>query len=411
MKKLLIILILSVSFPASGVDGNINGALVIKMKYETHGQANWFVTPAGTGDCTSFERACTFKTAVTKTTDGIQDTIHLGAGTHDTDDGIAGTTISKDYVSIIGIEGFKSAKLVNGNAGATDILITTGTNFLSKNIHYNNTGQADEAVVHLNIQAGPAKVDSCYFGQANGATGTGLLIDNSTVGVEVVNTKFVGLKTYGIQTNGLNTGIFENLYIMLCATGINLAGGASDDKIVMTNSFIGKSTVLGIDIDALVESTGWENINMRGNVANIDDDSVSGNAVFFRLNIASRQELIYPLTTGVTVNTGDGVWVWGTATTIIPADTVTSPFTLANINIEDYNDDQTYKIELLHGVGDNSIGIYEFTVGATRRGATSVINRAINKEVPQGDVVKIKSTSSDAGIDPLVITVSYSPTG
>ena len=74
----------------------------VEIGYFTEGDKHWYAKPSGTGDCTTWEDACTFRTAISKCSSSYFDVIHLAPGSHDLDNGsdATGTTISVDNVAL-----------------------------------------------------------------------------------------------------------------------------------------------------------------------------------------------------------------------------------------------------------------------------------------------------------------------
>jgi len=69
------------------------------------GQISLYATVGGTGDCTSWNKGCSFRTAVSKCSSTKATTIYVGAGQHDLNNGsdANGTTIPCDYVRVQGM--------------------------------------------------------------------------------------------------------------------------------------------------------------------------------------------------------------------------------------------------------------------------------------------------------------------
>lgn len=415
MKKIILTLFLvfSIIFPLiATASSTSNGKLVFQNEYATMGEKNWFVTETGTGDCSNWDRACTFRTAVTKLSDDKVDVIYLGAGGHNTDNGVdaAGTTISNDHVKIRSVGGFSLTKLYNGAASADYVLQITGNYFMIEDVTFSNGGQLDTAVTYLRIRAGPSEVDRCIFVQSGGASGTGILLDNTSTSHLIRNCRFNGIVSYGVQTNGASGINFENLWFCTCGTAINIAG-ETDSVITFLGGYIGNSTT-GIHISgASVSLTSWSGVNFCNNTTNIIGGGVYGSSTFYDIDISYRATKIYPADAGTSINTGDGIWVWTAApTTIIPINTVTKPFTLTAINIQSFTADQIYKLELFYGQSSatTSIGVYEFTVGSAASQFKSQITVAFSPIlIPANSIIGAKLKSSTAGVDTVVISLSY----
>lgn len=414
MNKLFLILvgILAFSSVANASPATANGKLLIQNEYDPMGERNWFVTVSGTGDCTSWDRACTLRDVLSKLNDDVSDVIYLGAGEHNTDNGsdATGTTISNDYVKIKGVSGFTHTKLYNGAASADYVLRVTGDNFVIEDITFSNGGQADQEVVYLNLREGPTEINRCIFLQVAGASGTGILLDNSSLSHLIRECRFNGIVSYAIQINGSSGINMERLWICDSGNGINVAG-ENDSIVTLIDSFIGGNTT-GINISGTnVTLTSWKGISFCANTTNVTDNGAYGESHFEEIYATYKRTVIYPENAGTSVSTGDGLWTWTAApTTLIPVDTVTSPFIITDLNVQSYDVSQTYKIEIFYGeaTADISLGIFEFTVGSSIAGARNTINLNFKEGViPANSIVGAKLKSSTAGVDSIVITLSY----
>jgi len=383
--------------------------LVIALPYETTGQRHWFATPAGTGDCSTWNHACTFRTAVTKCTSAVHDTIYLGEGSHDTNNGVDGTTILANGVSIVGMGSpwAANAKLVNGHATAATVLKVTGDGFNIRTVDFDNTGQTDENVVFLHVNGSDqGNISDCRFEQSATATsGTGILLDGNSKDYHLGELIFQDIETVAIKTDGATCVHAKHLHLLKGGIGINLAG-ASDSEMCFKDIDIQKTATAISITGASVDDVTFSDIELIHNTTNIASGGVYDGVHFQNIKASHTSVAIYPTDAGVSVDTGNGIWTWtATPTTLIPASTITKPFTLFNINVQDTNAAQTYKLEVLYGqsVANISMGKWEFTVGKDE-------SMNVNLDgvlVPANSIIGVKAMSSTDGVDDVVITLSY----
>jgi hypothetical protein len=390
---------------------------VLVHPYEPIGEKHFFVTVTGTGDCSSWNHACTFRTAVGKTSNTFQDIIHLGEGAHDTNNGSdgTGTTITAVGVSIIG-QGTPwacNAALINSHASASMVLKVTGNGFNIEKIHFLNTGQADENVIFLNINGSvDGSIKDCRFDQADTATsGTGILFDNSSANYHMETLTFYNVEDYAIQTNGM-TGIHaEHIHIDRGGVGIDF-NGASDGEMCFDRIYIHRATT-GISVTgASVDNVFFDKVIFTHNTTNISENGTYDGIHWQNVEAAHKKILVYPANAGTVITTGDGAWTWtASPTTIIPSSTISNPFYITAINVQAFDSTQTYKIELLYGesTADTSLGIHEFTVGLNTPASVLWIQHTqlVKVAIPKDSVVGAKLMSSTDGTDNITVTLSY----
>jgi len=387
--------------------------LVTSLPYETTGQKHWFATPTGTGDCTTWNHACTFRTAVSKCTSAVHDAIYLGEGAHDTDNGVDanGTTITVDGVTIVGMGSpwAANARLVNGYATAATVLKVTGNGFNIRTVDFDNGDQTDENVVFLHINGSDqGNISDCRFTQSATATsGTGVLFDGNSQDYHLGELIFQDIETVAIKTDGASCLHSTHVHVLNGGVGINLAGASDSDmcfKDLDAQELTTAISITGASVDDII----FSKVTLINNTTNIASGGTYGGVSFHEINIAHSAAAIYPAAAGTTVSTGDGSWVWTAApTTIIPASTITKPFNLFNVNVQETSDAQTYKLEVLYGqaTANISLGIWEFTVGKDE-----TINVKLDGAlIPANSIVGVKAMSSTTGIDTLTITMSYIP--
>ena len=416
MKNLLLasIAVIALFFIAASFGG---GKAIIGLPNgiaETDGQKHWYASPTGTGDCTTLVRACSFRTAVTKCTDTITDIIHVGPGDHELDNlsDATGTTIAAKYVVVVGSNytgfGHPSSRLVNGDAAATKVLTVTSDGFAMENILFNADDQADTDVTHLTLSGvDGANLRRVHIHQSVGAAGIGILIDTASTSFGLDELHIHGLLTYGIQTNSATDLVMINSIVSNCGKGIYISGGADDDDIHIHNFEFSENTT-GIETVAATLGIHLQEPKFIHNTVNVVDGGAWDELHITRPEFSHRIELTYPVEVGVSVNTGDGAWAWtAAATTIIAADIIDKPFIIESVNIQSADASQTYKLELLYGdaTADTQAGIFSFSVGPNVTGKTADIK--MQSAIPTNSIVGIKLMSSTAGVDTIVVGISY----
>jgi len=364
---LLSVLILGL-LTASTTDGD---KLIIALPYETEGEKHWFATPTGTGDCSTWNHACTFRDAVAKCTSTVQDVIYVGAGSHDLDNGTDanGTTISVDYVHVQGMSDSCSGgpHLVNGDAAAVYVLRSTGDGFTIQNVFFDNTGETDEDVVFLNLRGSNSLVEKLTFRQGGTAgAGTGILLDNAQDNARLRCLQFEGIIDKAIQINGYDYVTARKIQIDNCGVGVSIEGAS--DSYIDFDEFTVMNSTTGVSITgATVTNNIFKNGYFTHNTTNIADVTAYDDNHWQNIKIGHQDSSTYPANAGVAVDSGDGAWTWtAAAVQVVPADTINNPFYITQINLQDYDASQVFKIELFWGeaAADNSLGVYEFVVGA-----------------------------------------------
>jgi len=341
----------------------------------------------------------------------VHDTIYLGEGSHDTDNGADanGTTISANGVTIVGMGSpwAANAKLINSYATAATVLKVTGDGFNIRTVDFDNSGQTDENVTFLHISGSDqGNVSDCRFRQSATATsGTGILLDGNAKDYHLGELIFQDIETVAIKTDGASCLHAEHIHMLKGGIGVSIAG-ASDNEMCFRSIDIQKLTTAISTTGASVDDIVFADCLLIHNGTNIVSGGVYDGVHFQNIKASHTTVEIYPTGTGTTVSTGDGIWVWTAApVTLIPASTITKPFTLFNINVQETSDAQTYKLEVLYGesVANNSLGKWEFTVG---KDETMNVN-IDGVLVPANSIIGVKAMSSTAGVDTVNITLSY----
>lgn len=415
MKNLIKIAICALALFSMGLSTQ-NGQLVMnRATYPATSEKTYFVKPTaqGGGDCLSWETACTFITAVSRLSSSYTTTIYLSAGIHDTNSGVTGTTISTSYVRIFGMNnelGNPMTRLVNSHASATHTLNITGSYNSINNVAFGNAGQTATNVIMLRIQASYNDVQRCTFLTGGGVGAeTGILIDNSALGVYLFDNQFFSVVTAGVEFGATTDNIMARNQFYAGGKGVYMSSASADRIFIQDTEFVALTT--GVDYAAAAAKNLYLIRTYFGgctnNVAALAD---YGPTFLESITESGRHSATYPTTVGTECATGNGAWVWtAAATTVIPGDTITKPFRITTINFQDWNVAQTFKLELLYGDGAAtvSLGIVEVTLGdpAARSKVDSAL--PLNVYLPAYSLVGVKVMSSTDGVDHVDITLGY----
>jgi hypothetical protein len=414
MKKLILLVTVLIALAVSVflVGGSTqDGRLVIATPYETQGERVWFATTGGTGNCRTWETACTFRTALTNCSDTFADTIYLGVGVHEADNGAdaTGTDVTNDYVHIVGVghEHMLNSTIANSDAAATHILTLSGDHNTVENLIISNVGQTDEAVTHLNIQGDYGTVDHVFIPQDSGAaSGVGILIDNSNTYTYLEHVHMVDLIDACIQTNSTSYLEATDIHLNDCGIGVDMNGGAGDDYFEFYDAHIDGCTT-GIDLAAATTNIHFYSPWFVGNTTNVTDAAGYGELSILNPYIDRQSTLVTPADAGTTVTGAAGAYAQGNLTQIIAADAITSPFRITRINIQSATANNIYKVELSYGeaTGDTVLGIFEFVdVGGVFTPPPVDVGSLY---LPTDSYVGAKIASSSGGGDNAVITLEY----
>lgn len=381
------------------------------------GEVNYFATVGGTGNCSSWNAGCTFRTAVSKCTGTKQCNIYLGAGIHETNNvtDATGTTVSANYVRIIGFgedgEIGQSSQLANGHAAATYILRVTGNRFSIAHVAFDQSAQADKIAIHLNLRGSYNTVRDCVFRQnaADGAN-TGILMDNSSVSHTVESCRFRRLEGSGIEFGAASRFYLNNNVFWKCTKGFYASSGSADGGIFRDNTYMACTTAW--DLAAAVAKE-WYSLGalFANNTTNFGDVAAYGGTIFVeKATTSGRARAVYPTGAGTSVSKNANAYTWGNYVDIIAAGTFAKPIRIQTLNFQTWNAAQIFKIELFYGSaspGTTSLGIYEFVLGDPA--AANKVYTPINSVmyVPAFATVGAKLMSSTAGIDDVTLTIGY----
>lgn len=400
------------------------GGEIISLPYETQGEKHWFVTPTGTGDCTSWDDACKFRDAVLKCADDRHDVLWLGEGEHDTDNGVDGngTLIDKSGVGIVGLgNGWAgNARFVNSHASAAIVLRVGAVRGLTlHNMNFDNTGKTDENVIYLKISGATAgAITECRFRQESGAGGgTGILFDGNSDEFLLGNLDFSGIVDVGIKTNGMKNLLADRVHIVKGGTGIEFAGGANDEHLDFFD-FKSHSLTTAVIIGASVDLVTFCEPCFIHNTTDIVDNGVFDGLHIFNAKYSHHEVKMYPAPTpggptslGVACSSGDGIDTWGAACNLIPASTIGVPFTVTHLYAITATPTNTFRVKLYYGesTADTAVGEYQFIVGANIGIIQIPIFQPYVKDgsIPSNAGLWAKVLSDTDGVDSVTLSVGY----
>ena len=390
-----------------------NGKLNINFDnfpYATDNQNNLYVTASGTGDCSSVENSCTFRTAVAKCTDDVQDVIWMSPEDHDTDNGVdgTGTNITAKNVRIIGagiIHQF-STRFFNGHATASIVITASGHRAAFENLRFTQENKTDKDVTYLNITGSRSMVYYCDMRSATGATSDIAVLYNNTSGYHYMeHVHFRSFKDAGIRTNDTHHLEINDVFFEANAIGMDFTH--ADDGPAKVVDALFKSCTSGIEIAAGVVSIAYNDPIFIDNTTNIGSSGDYDVLHLIGVQTTHSTMSTYPVNAGTSVDTGDGSYVQSAMTEIIPASTITTPFLVQRVNIQSATIGNIFKLEFFYGENSGSVtslGIFEFQ--SDRRFGLLMIGIDASP-FPSNSYIGVKLSSSTDGIDNAVITLSY----
>lgn len=424
MKKSFVILLsilFGISIPLLLAPSTENGVDIITLPVMSSdlGQVVYYTIPSGTGDCSSWTTACSFRSAVAKCPGTKLCLVYVGAGLHDLNNGsdANGTTIDKDYVTLQGVGTADTigqpSQLMNSRAAGVDyILRVTGNRFMAEGIVFDNTAQTDKNITMLNIRGSYSTVKDCLFRQNVGdGGGTGILADNGGASLTIDHCRFRRVVDYG-----MNIGNFTRVYIedgtrfLTCGTGLYLSNANAGTIVTDHTEFYGNTTAMNL-VAGQANTDYFVHTTFANNTTNFTDATAYAGGIWVEDVIESGiHRNTYPTGAGVVVQKDANAYTWGLYNDIIPAGTLKKPFKLERINMQDWNAEQVYKIEFFYGTaspGTTSLGVYEIYGGdplAKKKNSTDFI---MNVYVPAYATVGAKLMSSTAGVDSITISLGY----
>jgi len=409
MKKFLLAAIIFCSLFLIGSSSQ-RGKLIYSMPYETQGQKNWFATKAGTGDCTSWDNACTFRAALDKCTTDLQDNIWLSPEDHDTDNGLdaTGTTISEYNIHIYGSGGENElgTRIYNTAGAVTHVLQISGHRIAFSNIRFNQMAQADVDMTLISVTGNRITFNDCQFRSATGAVADiGLLFGNTSRYHTINNVRFDDFQTVAFRTNDVNNSEFKRMKFYRNEIAIDITHG-DDDTLEFCNTLFEHNTS-AIEIAAGADQVTFISPIFIHNTTNITDGGTYDGLHLMNPVSAHASVAILPADAGITVTGAAGAWAQGDLTQIIAADVITTPFFVLGINVQSSTAANTYKLELFYGEAteDESLGIFEFTDSDKKTTPPPLDIRQM--PIPPNSYIGAKIASSSGGADNAVITISY----
>lgn len=410
MKRLATVLAAVVFYMLLVAQTSQRGRMMIDLPYETQGTRHWFATASGTGNCLSWDSACTFREAVAKCTDERQDVIWLSPEDHDTDNGVDanGTTISAKNVQVIGVSNRHSynSRLYNTAASVAYVVQVTGHRVTFQNVRFTQDGETDVDATLLRIAGSRSNLIGCQFKSVAGAaTDVGVLLEGSSQHHYMEHVHVEGFQDAGVKTSDASHVEGIDLYVQDCDTAFEFTH-ADDDTFNLRNVMLVDNTT-GVSLAAGVDNVIFSHVLFVGNTTNVTDGGTYGGLIMSCAKMGYTHSNTYPANAGVTLTGGAGAWAQGNLTQIVPASTITTPFRITGFNIQSSTANNVYKVEFFYGqaTGDNSLGVWEFTDEAGLFVPPPVDMGEL--AIPSNSYVGAKIASSSGGGDDAVITINY----
>jgi len=378
-------------------------------------QNNLFVTAAGltTGDCSTWGKACTFRTALALCTDDVQDILWMSPEDHDTDNGSdgTGTDVTVKNVRIIGAGASHqlSTRFFNGHATASIVLTLSGHRVSLENIRFTQESKPDVNVTYINITGNRSLINTCDIKSATGAASDiGILYSGGSQYHYVYHVHLRSLQDAGIRLAESDHIEFDELFFEANIIGMDFTD--IDDGPFLISNALFKGCTSGVEIAAGVVGVAFSSPLFLGCAANVG--SVGDYDVLHIDNFRAAHALVgvYPADAGVTVVGAAGAYAQGNLTEIIPASTLVTPFTLQGINVQSASATDVIKIEIFYGVSSASnvsLGIFEFY--SDRKTGIDISGLNVST-IPANSYVGAKVASKTGGADNVVITLSYKAT-
>jgi hypothetical protein len=393
----------------------INGQEALHSEFVSEHMLYCTTTAQGLGDGSSWDSACTFRTAVSKLASGKQNTIFLGAGLHDTNNGAdnTGTTISTNYVRLVGFEDCgeigQASQMMNSKNGATNILIVTGSRFVCNAVVFDNAAQTTKALTgaHLTLSGSYSTVMNSLFRQnaADGAN-TGVLCNNSGVSFTIERCRFRWLEGNGVNLGAAQRFYLNNNVFWKCTKGLYASSADADGGIFRGNSYINCTTAWDLDTAVAKE---WYSIDatFANNTTNCAALSAYGGTIIVtNARTANVPAQIFPTGVGITIAKTAAAWVQGAYVNFLTEDTITKPFIITAVNVQGNNAAQTYRLEIFYGAAlasaTTSLGNFEIQVTSAQLPSVRT-----NMYIPARAALRCKLASSTAATDDITISIQY----
>jgi hypothetical protein len=397
------------------------------------GQRSLYATVGGTGDCTSWSKGCSFRTAVSKCSSTKATTIYVGAGQHDLNNGsdANGTTIPCDYVRIQGMgsdeEIGQHSQFINSRNPADYVMRITGTRVTVANVAFDNSGQLDKEVTHINVRGSWATLRDIIFRQATGdGNCTGVLIDNGANTTSFQHIRFRKLAGYAINVNDATRVFGNNLLFYLGGTGIYFSHANSANSYWKDMDFYQMTTGVNVGNAASTDHN-FQNVNFSQCTTNVVQ-SGAYNATHWDhvTSVFGAIPLIYPTcdatcqaaadgaasggaAAGVAVAKNANAGTWGTKTTIIPASTITGPFYITGINVHSWNAAQVFVVQLFYGQvsATSNVGTWTLTLGDQADARAASTPTHLDAYIPGNSIVAARVMTDTDGSDSVTISLTY----
>ena len=397
---------------ATSEDGKLN-INFDNFPSSTNNQQDWFVTASGSGDCSSWSNPCTFRTAVAKCTDSVQDMIWMSPEDHDTDNGSdgTGTDITAKNVRIIGsgISRQFATRFFNGHATASIVITASGHRIAFENLRFTQESKTDVDVTYLSITGSRSVIYYCDFRSATGAVSdVGILYSNGSQYHYAFNNYLRNFTDAGIRMNEADHAEMEKISFEANTVAIDFTH-VNDGPFKIVDSIF-KNCTTGINIVAGVAGVAFTNpifLDCTTNIGTVGDYDV-----LHLVGIHTTHSTVgtYPANAGVVVTGGVAAYAQGVLTEIVPASTITKPFFLQGINIQDASVTDISKLELFYGEASGSavsLGVFEFV--SDRKTGISISGIDVSA-FPANAYVGAKLATATGGSDTVTLTLSYQST-
>jgi hypothetical protein len=277
-------------------------------------------------------------------------------------------------------------------------------------IGFGNYDQNDKNVIMLNLRSSYIEVSACSFTSVAGdGGGTGILIENSSLGTFIYDNNFFGVIDSGVEFGTATDSILARNNFYAGGKGVYMSSANADRITIQDSEFLGLTT--GIDYaTAAIKSYYFVRTYFGNCTNNVAAVAAYGPTWFESITESGQHGATYPAGAGVAVAKDAAAWTWGAKVEIIPAATLTKPFKLTNIHFQGWNAGQTFKIELFYGSAAPatiSLGYHEVLLGDPATNGKVDANVAMNIYIPAYATVSARIMSSTVGADNVVVTLGY----
>jgi hypothetical protein len=306
----------------------------------------------------------------------------------------------------------QNSELMNSHASATHILRVTGSDFTAERLVFDQSAQADKVVTQLNIRGSYATVNHCLFRQNTGdGANTGILADNAKVSLTVEGSRFRRIEGRALDINDFQRVYVNDSKFINCTNGVYTSHANAGQGYFTNVYFYGNTTAINL-VTGLANPWYFVHSTFANCTSNFQPVAAYGGSVWVEDTIESGiHRNLWPTdAAGISVSKNANAYIWGAYTDIMPAGSLTKPFRLENIVIEDWNAAQVFRMELFYGSaspGTTSLGVYEFSLGDPAAARHVSVSVQANVYVPAYATIGAKILSSTAGIDSITVSLAY----